>query len=55
MTTAGEGGMVVTNSERLWSRMWSYKDHGKSYDKACRQAPSPGFVGCTSPSEPTGA
>lgn len=32
MTTAGEGGMVTTNSEALWRRMWSYKDHGKNYD-----------------------
>jgi hypothetical protein len=31
MTTAGEGGMVTTNSEELWSCMWSYKDHGKSH------------------------
>jgi hypothetical protein len=31
MTTAGEGGMVTTNSEELWRRMWSYKDHGKNY------------------------
>jgi hypothetical protein len=43
MTTAGEGGMVVTNSEQLWSRMWSYKDHGKSYQKACRDEHPPGF------------
>ena len=32
MTTGGEGGMVTTNNERLWKAMWSYKDHGKSYD-----------------------
>ena len=43
MTTAGEGGMVVTNSEKLWSLMWSYKDHGKSYEKACGQVQSPSF------------
>jgi hypothetical protein len=43
MTTAGEGGMVVTNSEPLWSRMWSYKDHGKSYEKVCREVHPPGF------------
>jgi dTDP-4-amino-4,6-dideoxygalactose transaminase len=30
MTTGGEGGMVVTNSEELWSTCWSFKDHGKS-------------------------
>ena len=32
MTTGGEGGMVVTNSKYIWSKVWSYKDHGKSYD-----------------------
>ncbi len=32
MTTGGEGGMVTTNDSSLWSKMWSYKDHGKSYD-----------------------
>ena len=31
MTTGGEGGMVTTNSKILWDKMWSYKDHGKSY------------------------
>jgi len=43
MTTAGEGGMVVTNSERLWSLMWSYRDHGKSYEKVWCQEQSPSF------------
>ena len=32
MTTGGEGGMLVTNNEDIWSKVWSYKDHGKSYD-----------------------
>ena len=32
MTTGGEGGMVTTNDEGLWKKMWAYKDHGKSYD-----------------------
>ena len=32
MTTGGEGGMVATNSEQLWSTCWSFKDHGKSTD-----------------------
>ncbi|WP_201548525.1 DegT/DnrJ/EryC1/StrS family aminotransferase [Psychrobacter fjordensis] len=31
MTTGGEGGMVTTNDEHLWRKMWAYKDHGKSY------------------------
>lgn len=43
MTTGGEGGMVTTNDKELWSKMWSYKDHGKSYDAVyCRQH-APGF------------
>uniref|UniRef100_UPI0021479245 DegT/DnrJ/EryC1/StrS family aminotransferase n=1 Tax=Endozoicomonas sp. YOMI1 TaxID=2828739 RepID=UPI0021479245 len=32
MTTGGEGGMVTTNDEVLWKKMWSFKDHGKCYD-----------------------
>jgi dTDP-4-amino-4,6-dideoxygalactose transaminase len=31
MTTGGEGGMVTTDDAELWGRMWSFKDHGKSY------------------------
>ena len=31
ITTGGEGGMLVTGSETLWEKAWSYKDHGKSY------------------------
>jgi dTDP-4-amino-4,6-dideoxygalactose transaminase len=31
ITTGGEGGMLVTGSEQLWEKAWSYKDHGKSY------------------------
>ena len=40
MTTGGEGGMVTTNSEKLWKKMWSYKDHGKNYDLAHSRSPS---------------
>jgi dTDP-4-amino-4,6-dideoxygalactose transaminase len=32
MTTGGEGGMLATNNKNIWSKVWSYKDHGKSYD-----------------------
>ena len=32
ITTGGEGGMVTTNDESLWRKMWAYKDHGKSYE-----------------------
>ena len=30
MTTGGEGGMITTNDENLWRKVWSMKDHGKS-------------------------
>ena len=43
MTTAGEGGMVTTNSAGLWNRMWSMKDHGKSYDAVYRRVHANGF------------
>ena len=43
MTTGGEGGMVTTNSKELWSKMWSYKDHGKSYDAIYNREHPPGF------------
>ena len=32
MTTGGEGGMVTTNSEEHWKKMWAFKDHGKNWD-----------------------
>lgn len=43
MTTGGEGGMVTTNSKELWSDMWSYKDHGKSYEAVYKKSHPPGF------------
>ena len=43
MTTGGEGGMVTTNDEALWKKMWSYKDHGKSYDSVYNKQHPPGF------------
>jgi hypothetical protein len=44
MTTAGEGGMVTTNSAELWNSMWSLKDHGKSYDAVYHREHAPGFL-----------
>ena len=43
MTTGGEGGMVTTNDESLWKKMWSYKDHGKDFDSVYNKQHSPGF------------
>lgn len=43
MTTGGEGGMVTTNDRELWSRMWAYKDHGKSWEAVYERSHAPGF------------
>ena len=43
MTTGGEGGMVTTNDEELWRAMWSFKDHGKSYEAVYERKHPPGF------------
>lgn len=43
MTTGGEGGMVTTNDKELWNKMWSYKDHGKSYEAIYQRQHKPGF------------
>ncbi len=43
MTTGGEGGMVTTDDPDLWSTMWSYKDHGKSWDAVYNRNHRPGF------------
>ncbi len=43
MTTGGEGGMVTTNDEALWRKMWSFKDHGKSYEAVYEREHPPGF------------
>ena len=43
MTTGGEGGMVTTNDRELWSRMWSFKDHGKSWEAVYERKHPPGF------------
>ena len=43
MTTGGEGGMVTTNDPTLWKKMWSYKDHGKSWEAVYEREHGPGF------------
>jgi dTDP-4-amino-4,6-dideoxygalactose transaminase len=43
MTTGGEGGMVTTNDDDLWRRMWSFKDHGKSFEAVYERQHPPGF------------
>ena len=43
MTTGGEGGIVTCNDRGLWSRMWSFKDHGKSWSAIYEREHAPGF------------
>jgi len=43
ITTGGEGGMVTTDDRDLWSRMWSFKDHGKSWEAVYEREHPPGF------------
>jgi dTDP-4-amino-4,6-dideoxygalactose transaminase len=43
MTTGGEGGMATTQDRALWSKMWSYKDHGKSWAAVYERDHPPGF------------
>lgn len=43
MSTGGEGGLLLTDDNDLWSRAWSYKDHGKGYDTVFDHDHPPGF------------
>jgi dTDP-4-amino-4,6-dideoxygalactose transaminase len=43
MSTGGEGGMLTTHDQALWSTAWSYKDHGKSFDAVYNRQHAPGF------------
>lgn len=43
MTTGGEGGMVTTDDRGLWSKMWSQKDHGKSWEAVYEREHPLGF------------
>jgi dTDP-4-amino-4,6-dideoxygalactose transaminase len=43
MTTGGEGGMVTTNDKSLWQKIWSLKDHGKSWEAVYERQHPPGF------------
>ncbi|MCF2947685.1 DegT/DnrJ/EryC1/StrS aminotransferase family protein [Paraglaciecola aquimarina] len=43
MSTAGEGGMVTTNDKELWQRVWSFKDHGKSWSAIYEKQHPAGF------------
>ncbi len=43
ITTGGEGGMITTNRHDLWDKIWSYKDHGKSFDAVYQREQPSGF------------
>ena len=43
MTTGGEGGMITTNDKKLWESIWSYKDHGKSFEAVFKKDHPYGF------------
>ncbi|MCP3928523.1 MAG: DegT/DnrJ/EryC1/StrS family aminotransferase [Bacteroidetes bacterium] len=43
MSTGGEGGMLSTDSDELWQKMWSFKDHGRNFEKIKDLKPQPSF------------
>ena len=43
MSTGGEGGMITTNNKKIWSKIWSFKDHGKDWDAIFNKPHPPGF------------
>ena len=43
MSTAGEGGMLLTKDPALWEFAWSFKDHGKNLDRVNAKDHPPGF------------
>jgi dTDP-4-amino-4,6-dideoxygalactose transaminase len=43
MTTGGEGGMVTSNDRQLWSKVWSFKDNGTSWDAVNAEIHPPGY------------
>jgi dTDP-4-amino-4,6-dideoxygalactose transaminase len=43
MTTAGEGGMITLDSDRLYKEAWAHKEHGKSYEAVSRIERGHGF------------
>lgn len=43
MSTGGEGGMIVTDDDALFDRIWSLKDHGKSRELVFAADAPPGF------------
>ncbi len=43
MTTGGEGGLLVTNNDKIRDLVWSLKDHGKGYTESASSTPGASF------------
>ena len=43
ISTGGEGGMVTTNNKIIHDKIWSFKDHGKSFEKSLAKNINFGF------------
>jgi len=43
ISTGGEGGMITTNIKDYFNKIWSFKDHGKSYDLTLEKTDSNSF------------
>jgi dTDP-4-amino-4,6-dideoxygalactose transaminase len=43
MTTGGEGGMLLTNDDKIWASAWAFKDHGKNYESVYHKEHPPGL------------
>jgi dTDP-4-amino-4,6-dideoxygalactose transaminase len=42
ISTGGEGGMLLTDDQDLWKKVWSLKDHGRDYDEVYHHGHGPG-------------
>ena len=40
ISTGGEGGMITTDNNEIFKRIWSLKDHGKSYELSFKKTDS---------------
>jgi len=42
ISTGGEGGMLVTDDQSVWRKVWALKDHGRDYDQVFHREHGPG-------------
>lgn len=42
ISTGGEGGMLVTDDQDVWRKVWSLKDHGRDYNEVFNREHEPG-------------